>query len=198
MESLTMNKVQEDEICIRAFTEEDAEAAAVIEAENFSKPWTREGFAKAVQNKNAVYLVAESKGEILGYAGMWCALDEGEITNVSVKKSAQGRGIGKLLMQALEGKGKEANTIINNDMEGRWLETYLPLASLHITMGQADNRRNMPLKMVIEPQPGDIEDYRRCLSLSDAAETVSWIRERETAPELRKLSWKNWDLKKIR
>ena len=78
---------------------------------------------------------------------------------------------------ALEGKGKEANTIINNDMEGRWLETYLPLASLHITMGQADNRRNMPLKMVIEPQPGDIEDYRRCLSLSDAAETVSWIRD---------------------
>ena len=59
---------------------------------------------------------------------------------------------------ALEGRGKEANTIINNDMEGRWLETYLPLASLHITMGQADNRRNMPLKMVIEPQPGDIED----------------------------------------
>lgn len=107
MESLTMNKVQEDEICIRAFTEEDAEAAAIIEAENFSKPWTREGFAKAVQNKNAVYLVAELKGEILGYAGMWCALDEGEITNVSVKKSAQGRGIGKLLMQALEGKGKE-------------------------------------------------------------------------------------------
>ena len=57
------------------------------------------------------------------------------------------------------------------------METYLPLASLHITMGQADNRRNMPLKMVIEPQPGDIEDYRRCLSLSDAAETVSWIRD---------------------
>lgn len=78
---------------------------------------------------------------------------------------------------ALEGRGKEANTIINNDMEGRWLETYLPLASLHITMGQADNRRNMPLKMVIEPQPGDIEDYRRCLSLSDAMETVSWIRD---------------------
>lgn len=47
---------------------------------------------------------------------------------------------------------KEANNIINNDMEGRWFEAYLPLASLHLTVGQANNRRNMPLKMVIEPQ----------------------------------------------
>ena len=77
----------------------------------------------------------------------------------------------------LEGREKEANTIINNDMEGRWFETYLPLASLHMTMGQADNRRNMPLKMVIEPQPEDIKEYRRCLSLGDAVETVSWMRD---------------------
>lgn len=77
----------------------------------------------------------------------------------------------------LEGKVKEANNVINNDMEGRWLEAYLPLASLHLTVGQADNRRNMPLKRVIEPERGDIRDYRRQLHLGTAVETVSWVRD---------------------
>ena len=54
---------------------------------------------------------------------------------------------------------KEANNVINNDMEGRWFETYLPLASLHLTFGQRNNRRNMPLKMVLEPSAGDITEY---------------------------------------
>ncbi|MDU5289986.1 glycoside hydrolase family 95 protein [Eisenbergiella porci] len=78
---------------------------------------------------------------------------------------------------SLEGKVKEANNIINNDMEGRWFEAYLPLASLHLTVGQANNRRNMPLKMVIEPQKDDISDYRRQLQLGTAVETVSWVRD---------------------
>lgn len=78
---------------------------------------------------------------------------------------------------ALEGNVKEANQMINEEMEGRWFETYLPLASLHIMNGQPDNRRNMPLKMVIEPQQGDITEYMRRLDLSDAVETVSWVRD---------------------
>lgn len=96
-----------EEICIRNLTAEDAEQVALVEAENFSRPWSRESFEKTVGDENAVYLVAEAGGEILGYVGMWKALDEGEITNVSVKKAAQGNGIGKLLMEALEKKGRE-------------------------------------------------------------------------------------------
>ena len=72
---------------------------------------------------------------------------------------------------------KEANNVINNDMEGRWFETYLPLASLHLTFGQRNNRRNMPLKMVLEPSAGDITEYERTLDLGQAVETVSWVRD---------------------
>lgn len=77
----------------------------------------------------------------------------------------------------LEGRVKEANNIINNDMEGRWFETYLPLASLYITSGQKSNRRNMPLKMVIEPQQGDITAYERQLDLGDAVAKTEWMRD---------------------
>ena len=43
----------------------------------------------------------------MGYAGMWIALDEGEITNVSVKKDRQGRKIGTALLIALEEAGQK-------------------------------------------------------------------------------------------
>lgn len=77
----------------------------------------------------------------------------------------------------LRGDVKEANTIINNEMEGRWFETYLPLADLHIITGQKNNRRNMPLKMVIEPQDDDISRYERSLDLGRAVSSVSWERD---------------------
>ncbi len=77
----------------------------------------------------------------------------------------------------LKGDVKKANTIINNEMEGRWFETYLPLADLHITTGQKNNRRNMPLKMVIEPQPEDISKYERLLDLGKAVSKAAWERD---------------------
>lgn len=80
---------------------EDVQAAAAIERENFSKPWKEKDFADAVRSSNALYLTAEIEEEIVGYAGMWIALDEGEITNVSVKKDRWGCAIGKKLMEAL-------------------------------------------------------------------------------------------------
>mgnify|MGYP000087340777 CR=1 FL=1 len=52
--------------------------------------------------------VAELDGVITGYAGMWTALDEGEITNVSVKASGWGNGMGRQLVETLLDAGKKA------------------------------------------------------------------------------------------
>ena len=75
---------------------------------------------------------------------------------------------------ALSGNVKEANNIINEDMEGRWFETFLPMASLYLTIGQKNNRRNMSLKQVLTPEGEPFENYRRQLNLSDAVESVSY------------------------
>lgn len=93
---------------IRDMRPEDTEAAAAIEQENFSKPWKKEGFMDAVCSPNAIYFVAEEDGEIVGYAGLWAALDEGEITNVSVKSGCWGRHVGRALMNAMLEAGSRA------------------------------------------------------------------------------------------
>lgn len=92
---------------IREMEDADVREAAAIEGENFTRPWTEEGFLSAVKDKKAMYLAAREDGQLVGYIGMWLALDEGEITNVSVKKEFQGRKIGRKLLSALETLGRE-------------------------------------------------------------------------------------------
>ena len=95
-------------IKVRDMKPEDIKAVAEIEQMNFSKPWKEEGFLSAVRTPNAIYFVAEEEGEIVGYAGMWVSLDEGEITNVSVHPEHWGKKTGRSLMDALENAGKKA------------------------------------------------------------------------------------------
>lgn len=90
---------------------EDTEAAAAIENENFSRPWKKQGFLDAVCSPNALYFVAEQEGEIVGYAGLWVALDEGEITNVSVKPPCWGQHVGRKLMNAMLEAGNRAGVV---------------------------------------------------------------------------------------
>ena len=54
-----------------------------------------------------MYFVAYIDEVLVGYIGMWTVLDEGEITNVSVKKEYQGQKIGRALLEktgSLQGK----------------------------------------------------------------------------------------------
>lgn len=92
---------------IREMQAQDAAAAAQIEAENFSKPWKEADFLGAVKDEKALYLVAYMDKIPVGYIGMWTVLDEGEITNVSVKKEYQGQKIGRALLEKLEISGRE-------------------------------------------------------------------------------------------
>ena len=78
---------------------------------------------------------------------------------------------------ALKGDVKQANDIINDEMEGTWGEAYMPLASAHILVGQRDDRRNMKLRRVMSPHEcAPVTDYARVLDLDNAVETVSYLR----------------------
>ena len=88
-------------IQIREMEPRDTWDAARIEKENFSRPWSRESFESSAFREDTLYLTAELEGQVVGYAGMWISLDEGEITNVSVDSKWQGQGIGRLLLEKL-------------------------------------------------------------------------------------------------
>lgn len=88
---------------IRRMTKEDVKAVHDIEMHTFSVPWPEASFHHEMnENPAARYLVAvDGEGRILGYAGAWMIFEEAHITNIAVKESCRGQGIGMALAQAL-------------------------------------------------------------------------------------------------
>ncbi|MCL7459468.1 ribosomal protein S18-alanine N-acetyltransferase [Micromonospora echinofusca] len=73
-----------------------------IEADLFgAEQWSAAMFWNELANGH-FYLVATDDGEVLGYAGLAVAPpDEAWVQNVAVRRDAQRRGIGRLLLEAL-------------------------------------------------------------------------------------------------
>ncbi len=87
---------------IRRMKQEDLDEVTALEKATFTIPWSRESFRQELErNVAARYLVAESEGKIIGYAGAWIILDESHITNIAVAESYRGQGVGRKLTQAL-------------------------------------------------------------------------------------------------
>lgn len=78
---------------------------------------------------------------------------------------------------AMEGRVKEANNIINNEMTGKWTEAYMPLGQVYLMHDQKDNFRNMQLKKKIEAPERDFDNYKRVLNIEDAIETVTYEKD---------------------
>lgn len=88
---------------IRPMTEEDIQAAAVLEKENFSEPWSANSFLEEIRKDSSIYLVAYEEDTLVGVCGLVTSLDEGEVLNVSVNKLFRQRGIAyKMLSRLLE------------------------------------------------------------------------------------------------
>lgn len=98
---------------IRSMKSEDVARVAEIEKQCFSQPWSKEAFAAALTDANAVFLVGAELDEnakaelVLGYIGMYQSPPEGEITNVAVAKDFRGKGLGRQLVDAIKEKASE-------------------------------------------------------------------------------------------
>ena len=80
---------------------------AEIEKEAFDMPWTENMFIPEVGSPDATYVVGTRGDEVICYGGFHSVLDEAHITNIAVKSSERGKGIGKFLMATLIGKARE-------------------------------------------------------------------------------------------
>ena len=91
-----------NDVLIRRMTINDVDAVHAIESATFARPWKREDFVKEMtQNQCARYLVAETEGRVVGFAGAWIVLDEAHVTNIAVLSSYRGQGIGRKLTENL-------------------------------------------------------------------------------------------------
>ena len=63
--------------------------------------WNYSVFKSELENENSKYIVAKENNQIVGFAGIWIAIDVAHITNIVVKKDLRNIGIGSKLLQKL-------------------------------------------------------------------------------------------------
>lgn len=102
-------------IVLRPLAAEDAEGVARVECESFPTPWSREDFWREASNDFACYIVAVEDDEIIGFAGCWISFEEAQVTNIALRKTHRGCGIGRALMEemmrAAAARGAERMTL---------------------------------------------------------------------------------------
>lgn len=118
-------------ITIEKMSREHLSEVASIEEMSFSLPWSLESL-ELMLTEQASALVALEDGRVLGYVGMMCVLDEGQIINVAVHPDARRRGVGRRLMEAAETYAKERG-IVFLSLEVR--ESNIAARSLYSSLG---------------------------------------------------------------
>lgn len=86
---------------IRRMEPGDVQAVAVLEAANFSEPWSANSFMEELGKDTSVYLVAYEGDRLIGVCGLVTSFDEGEVLNVSVKKEYRKQGIALQMLKQL-------------------------------------------------------------------------------------------------
>jgi ribosomal-protein-alanine N-acetyltransferase len=88
---------------LRRFRWWDVEPAHALEVQLFPDAWSVETFWSELAHvpETRHYVVAEDEGELVGYAGLAAVGHQADVQTVAVAPTAQGRGLGRLLLDAL-------------------------------------------------------------------------------------------------
>ena len=93
---------------IRLATTEDAKSLATIEQSLFTDPRSETTFKSSIElDDNAVAIVAEFGGVVIGYADVYKAYDELQLNNIAVLEQYRGNHIAEKMMQILIDTGRE-------------------------------------------------------------------------------------------
>ena len=92
---------------ISLMKEEEIPQVAALEQVCFSEPWTEQGLRESCARPEYLFVTATEDGQVVGYAGLYQVLDEGDITNIAVLPSAREKGIGTVLTRALIEAGEQ-------------------------------------------------------------------------------------------
>lgn len=103
---------------IEELSQEHLDGVMVVENLSFKIPWSRDSFLEELNNDMAIYFVAVSDGQVLGYGGMWKIFDEGHITNIAVHPEFRLCGIASKIMDKILDISK-FNGIANLTLEVR-------------------------------------------------------------------------------
>ena len=89
-------------VIVRKAVRTDDKGIFEVEQDSFSIPWSLQAVQRELESERALYYVLEREdGTIVGYAGLWQVLDEGQITNIALRKEFRHQGYGELLVRVL-------------------------------------------------------------------------------------------------
>lgn len=124
-------------IKIILLTEEHIDELVELEKSCFSSPWTKQMFLGDIQSQQTCYFGAfDENGNLVGYAGMWLSVDEGQITNVAVHPDYRRKGIAHSLVinlvQVCKRKGLASITLEVRESNINAISLYRKLGFLDV------------------------------------------------------------------
>ena len=90
---------------LRPMSMADLDGIMLIEPTLYSHPWTRGNFSDSLNSGYSAWVLCENK-DMIAYALMMMVLDEAHLLNISVAKSHQKQGLGKLMLQHMLDKAR--------------------------------------------------------------------------------------------
>lgn len=87
-----------NEYLIRDMLAEDVPDVIKIEKEQFSDPWPESLFYDDIRSGDSYPLVVQNNNEIIGFAVLWVAVDEGHLTNIAVTQKYQRKSVARALL----------------------------------------------------------------------------------------------------
>lgn len=97
-------------VLLRPLTGADLDALEDMERLLFgSGSWSRASLAEEIAGPGRWYVGAQDgvSGELVGYAGLWFDGYDAQVMTIGTRPEAQGRGVGRLLLDALLGQARE-------------------------------------------------------------------------------------------
>lgn len=95
---------------LRPLVPADLDALEAMEHALFGAgAWSRVSLAEELDGPGRWYVGAQDRdsGELVGYAGLWFDGDDVQVMTIGTRPDAQGRGVGRLLLDALLGRARE-------------------------------------------------------------------------------------------
>ena len=86
-------------VIVRSMDRGDVNAVVAIEGDAFATPWQADTFVSLLDRESVELLVmTDDEDAVIGYAILWCILDQGELANIAIVPARRGEGLGKALL----------------------------------------------------------------------------------------------------
>ena len=107
-------------ITIREMNLADVDCVCVLEEMAFSMPWHKESFIEMIENKDALYLVADDEQDgVIGCCGVRSIVGEGDISNVVVHPDYRKKGVAYQMLNELLSRAEQEFAIKEFTLEVR-------------------------------------------------------------------------------